>query len=230
MPDTLDLAAAITQAARTINQPKSLEETLSAIAAAAKQSIPGFDHVGISTIDRAKRVETKAVTDDLVWELDALQYGLGEGPCVDTLHGVDVVVAPRIRHDQRWPEWVAQAVPRGLRSQLAVRLYVDGEGTVGGLNLYSTSSDEVDAEAESIADLFATHASIALGHARQRDSLNEALQTRKIIGQAIGMLMERYKLDEDRAFAFLTRMSSHQNVKLRDIAQAMVTQANNELK
>ena len=78
------------------------------------------------------------------------------------------------------------------------------------------------ADAEDIASLFATHAAIALGHARDYDNLQTALATRKIIGQAIGILMERYDLDEDRAFAFLRRASSHSNVKLRDVAQELV--------
>ena len=74
--------------------------------------------------------------------LDDLQYSLGEGPCVETLRAADIVVAPHIRHDQRWPRFVPAAVEMGLRSQLAVRLYLDGEGTLGGINLYSTISDE----------------------------------------------------------------------------------------
>src|SRR5215213_11534632 len=105
---------------------------------------------------------TKAATDDLVWKLDALQYDLNEGPCVDAMHGPTVVVAPHIRAEQRWPNYVPEAVKTGLRSQLAVKLYVDDQGTLGGLNLYSTDSDEVDVEAEHMAELFAAHAAFAL--------------------------------------------------------------------
>ncbi|CAA9423524.1 MAG: hypothetical protein AVDCRST_MAG35-2142, partial [uncultured Quadrisphaera sp.] len=93
---------------------------------------------------------------------------------------------------------------------------------------YSTLSDDVDEQAEPIADLFAAHAAIALGNARERATLNEALQSRKVIGEAIGILMERYDMNEDRAFAFLVRASSHGNVKLRDIAQELVDQRNAE--
>ena len=156
------------------------------------------------------------------------QYELGEGPCVDTLRDAEVVAAPCIRHDQRWPRYVPAAVQLGLRSQLAVRLYLDDDGVLGGLNLYSTTSDEVDPEAEATAELFAAHAAIALHNARERDNLNEALRSRKVIGQALGILMERYQMDEDRAFAFLVRASSHSNIKLRDIAQELVDQRNGE--
>ena len=119
-----------------------------------------------------------------------------------------------------------RAVALGLRSQLAVRLYLDETGAMGGLNLYSTTSDDVDPDTEDVADLFATHAAIALGHAREREALNQALQSRTTIGQAIGILMERYSMNDDRAFAFLVRASSHSNLKLRDIAQELVDQAN----
>jgi GAF domain-containing protein len=221
-----DFAHAIAAAARSIHHTQSLDETLQAIAYVARDSVPGFDHVGISTVQRNGKVETRAATGHLVYELDNLQYSLNEGPCVETLRDAHVVVAPQIRHDQRWPRFVPPAVGLGLRSQLAVRLYVDKEGVLGGLNLYSTTSDDVDAEAESIAELFAVHAAIALNNAHERETLNQALESRKVIGQAIGMIMERYDMSEDRAFAFLVRASSHSNLKLRDIAQELVDQRN----
>jgi len=135
--------------------------------------------------------------------------------------GRSTVVAGRVRHEQRWPRYVPEAVKHGLRSQLAVCLYDDG-GTLGGLNLYSTSSSEIAPDAVSAAELFATHAAIALRHAQQAHQLNEALATRKTIGQAIGIVMERYRVDHDRAFQFLVRASSTSNFKLRDVAQEVV--------
>ena len=119
------------------------------------------------------------------------------------------------------------AVERGLRAQLAVGLEVDGT-SFGGLNLYSTSKSGVDSEAVSIAQLFATHAALALGWAQHDEQLNEALATRKTIGQAIGIVMERYHIDEDRAFHFLLRTSSHGNIKLREVALHVVEEANQQ--
>ncbi len=221
-----DVAKALAVAARTLNVQESLEETLSVIAEVARSSIPGFDHVGISTLDRHGKPQTQAATGQLVWDLDSVQYGLEEGPCVDSLHEASVVSAPHIRSDQRWPRYVPLAVERGLQSQLAVKLSLDDHRTIGGLNLYSTVSADVHPEAEHIAELFAAHAAIALGHARDREHLNEALHSRKVIGQALGILMERYSMNEDRAFAFLVRASSTSNIKLREIAQEIVDQAN----
>ena len=92
--------------------------------------------------------------------------------------------------------------------------------------MYSTSSDTIDPAAMHMAELFAAHASLTLGHARREEQLSTALVTRKVIGQAIGILMERHALDEDGAFAYLTRVSSHTNVKLRSVAQEIVAQRN----
>ncbi len=88
--------------------------------------------------------------------------------------------------------------------------------------LYSTSSDTIDPDAVYMAERFAAHASLALGHARREEQLSTALLTRKVIGQAIGILMERHDLDEDGAFSYLTRVSSHTNIKLRAVAQEIV--------
>src|SRR6478735_10562332 len=121
------------------------------------------------------------------------------------------------------------AVAKGLRSQIGMRLYTERE-TLGGLNMYSTSSDTIDADVLHMAELFAAHASLALGHARREEQLSTALLTRKVIGQAIGILMERHGLDEDGAFAYLTRVSSHSNVKLRTVAQEIVDLANDASK
>jgi GAF domain-containing protein len=226
MDDRQDVGHALTVAARGISRRASLEETLNAIVEVAQDALPGFDQIGISLMDRKGNVETKAATGDLVWRLDKLQYELGEGPCVETLHDRIIVEAPDVRHDQRWPRYVPRAVAEGLRAQLALKLYLDDEGTLGGLNIYSTTCEDIDPEAVHMAELFAAQAAIALGYAKERENLNEALHSRKVIGQAIGLVMERYQLTEDRAFAFLVRASSHSNIKLRDIAQTMVDKAN----
>ena len=223
-----DIGQAIAAAARSISHSQSLDQTLQAIVQVARESVPGFEQVGISTLTKDGKVETRAASGDLVHQLDKLQYDLGEGPCVETLRKVDLVSAPHLRHDQRWPRYVPAALKLGLRSQLAVRLFLDDKGTLGGLNLYSTASDDVSPEAEAVAELFAAHAAIALGNAREVQNLNEALHSRKVIGQAVGILMERYEMNEERAFAFLVRASSHANIKLRDIAQELVDQRNAE--
>ncbi len=221
--DDQEFYAALAHAARTINQARTAEATLQTIAETALISIPGVEHVGVSVLDGNGNPETKASTSELVMELDTLQYSLNEGPCVDSLiNGSTIVAAPNIRNAKRWPRYAPAAVELGLKAQLAVKLYLDGHGTVGGLNMYSTASGDIDPQAPGIADLFATHAALALGRAREVDSLHLALRTREVIGQAVGLTMQRYNLDPDGAFAFLVRSSSHSNTKVRDIALRMV--------
>jgi GAF domain-containing protein len=209
-----DIADALAQAAREINSPRDLESTLD-----------GIDHVGISIAYRDGKIETKAGTDQLVWELDALQYDLGEGPCVHAIKMEPVTVVNDLHHEQRWPYYVPRAIGYGLKAQMGVRLFVDGQ-TVGGLNLYSTDGQTIDPDLVHTAELFAAHAALALGRARREEDLNSALASRKTIGQAIGIVMERYQLDEERAFQYLVRVSQHSNIKLRDVAQEIVAQGN----
>jgi GAF domain-containing protein len=215
-------ASSLAAAARILVAQRSFEETLDAIAETARQSLPGFEHVGIALVSRSGEVETKAATDPLVLELDRAQYDVDEGPCLSALREAPVVVVPDVRHEQRWPRYLPSALKAGLRSQMAVRLFLEQEGTLGGINLYSTSRDAIDPGVEDLAASFASHAAIALHQARELANLHEALATRKLIGQAIGIVMERYQMNEDRAFAFLVRASSHSNVKLRDIAHELV--------
>jgi GAF domain-containing protein len=228
MDASAGFAQSIAAAARTINHRRSLDDTLQTIVEVARNSVPGFDQVGIATWQRKGKVETRAFTGDLVLRLDHLQYRLHEGPCSAALQGTETVSVSSLGDEQRWPQYVPEARSMGVRSQLAVRLHLDDGGTLGGINFYSTISDHVTEDAEALAQLFATHAAIALGHAQERASLNEAVQTRKVIGQAIGILMERYDISEDRAFAFLVRASSHNNIKLRAVAQHLVDHRTNK--
>ena len=212
---------ALTQAARLLHSPLSVDETLDAIVHAAQSTVPGFDHVGVSITHRDGEIETRAGTDPMVWELDSLQYQLREGPCYDAITEHEVIVVEHARHTQRWPRYMPRAADRGLRAQLAVGLYEDGD-SLGGLNLYATGSDTVDDDAVHIAELFASHAALALGRSRAERQLNEAIGSRQTIGQAIGIVMERYELDSHRAFQFLVRTSQTGNVKLRDVAIELV--------
>ena len=223
--DSDRLAATITEAAKTINSPRSLEETLDAIAHAARDTIPGFDHVGISISHQGGSIETKAGTDQLVWELDALQYELMQGPCVDAIRQGPVMVMEDIDHERRWPEYTHKASQKGLLSQMGLRLYLE-DHTLGGLNLYSTQARGLDPDALQIAELFATHAAIALERSRYEHDLNEAVASRQSIGTAVGIIMERYRITEDRAFQFLARASMTSNIKLREIADEVLASTN----
>jgi GAF domain-containing protein len=219
-----DLTAALAAAVRNIGRAETTEAKLTAIVETLAISLPEFAHIGISTVDKSGEVQTQVATTQLVWELDALQYELGEGPCLDSMRGINHVEAPHIATDERWPRYVPSAVELGLKSQMAVKLYVDDEETIGGLNMYSVTSEDIDDGAVGIAGLFATQAAVALGQSRQLDQLHEALRTRQMIGQAVGLVMAEYSLSDDAAFEFLARTSSYANIKLRDVAARIISE------
>jgi GAF domain-containing protein len=222
-----DIARALAESARAMHRPSTLDEVLDAIVHAARTSVPGIDEVSISAIHRDGRMETMAGTGPIVWEMDKLQYQLEEGPCVDTLRGkAEMTLGEDLRHREEWPRYAPSAAEGGVRAQMGLRLHTDRE-TLGGLNLYSTSSETLPDGVEDVAEPFAVHAAIALARARQLNQLNTAIGSRQLIGQAVGMVMERYQVPEDRAFQFLVRASSSSNIKLRDVAQQMVDQINN---
>jgi GAF domain-containing protein len=216
-----NMAVAVSEAARRLTTEHDLDSTLQSIVTAAAASLPGINHAGITLAHRDGRLETLAASDPLVRDLDALQHDLGEGPCVYAIEAEQVVTVNHLQHDQRWPHFVPRAVALGLKSQMGLSLHAD-EQKVGGLNLYSTETAVIEPEAQHFAELFAAHAALALGFVRRNEELHTALATRKTIGQALGILMERYGIDQDQAFAYLTRESSTTNRKLRDIAAELV--------
>jgi GAF domain-containing protein len=219
-----DVASALAEAASAIGAARTLEETLDTIAGVAQESLYGVDHVGVSMVHRDGRLETVSATDQLVWELDALQYRLQEGPCVASLQCETVVAVGPLGHETRWPRYLREAASRGVRAQAGLRLHIDGE-TLGGLNLYSTSVEALAADTVRTAQLFATHAALALTRARTEDLLNSTIASRQVIGQAVGILMERYRMTEARAFQFLARASQTSNLRIRDLAQEIVDTA-----
>ena len=217
---------ALEKIARDLGRSRSLDEVLHSIVESVREALPEIDHAGVSISYRDRRVETRAWTDDVVVQLDLLQLELDEGPCMDAID--DTISAPVVRvddarHEQRWPRFIPRAVELGLRSQLGLRLFV-GDETVGGLNLYSTSSDSISEESERLAQLFAGHAALALGWVQNRQQLTEALATRTLIGRATGIVMQRYGLDADRAFDYLVRVSQTSNTKMRDLAIKLVAE------
>ena len=206
------------EVARLLDQPHTLEEQLTSVLEAAADTIDGVDATSISVLHRDGRVETLAGTEPLVYKCDQAQYDLNEGPCLEALKGEPFQRIDDMTQEQRWPRYAKVAAAEGVRSQMAVELYAD-ERSIGGLNLYSRHSRAFDEDTRHTAWLFATHAALAMGRTRQAQQLNEALVTRKLIGQAIGILMHRFELDEDRAFEFLVRASRNSNRKLRDVAR-----------
>jgi hypothetical protein len=219
-PDT-----ALASAARLADmlKPGDLDATLSQITAAAVALIPDAAMASI-TVRHGDRLETVDATDRGVFSLDAAQYTLREGPCYDAATDAVHVTAPDLASDPRFPDYGARAVEAGINAQAAFRLFERSGGVQGALNLYSAKPGAF-ADLGDTAVLFRSQAAVAIAYAHEVSSLNEALETRTTIGQAMGIVMERYHLNDERAFAFLTRLSQHRNVKLRRVAEEIVAEA-----
>ena len=178
-------------------------------------------YAGLTVFRAGGTFETLAPTDPLVTEADQLQYQLAEGPCVEAAWEDTTFVSNDLANDPRYPTWGPKAVAMGFRSLLAARLSIN-ENTIGALNLYSTEVREYSADDRDTAVIFASHAAATLMTVRERENLKEAVEGRTLIGQAQGILMERFDLDAKRAFAVLRRFSQTQNVKLRRVAELVV--------
>ena len=214
------LAEAMAEAARALNVLETLEEVLDRLARAACTAIPRVDFAGVS-IARRTGIETMAATDAIVEEADRLQYQFGEGPCLDAMAGQKLAVVRDMRADQRWPRFAPRAVELGVLSQMGIEIFRQGS-TVGGLNLYATKPGAFDDSTEHAAVIFAAHAAIALDKTMTVTGLTEALRSRQLIGEAVGILMHRHTIDEHAAFRYLVRVSQNSNVRLREIAQTLV--------
>lgn len=200
--------------------PAGLDQTLANITAAAVEVLPEVQMASITVQHADGRLDTVAPTDDMLLEVDHAQYDLREGPCYEAATETVHLSSPHLAADPRFPRYAEVALAHGIRAQAGVRLF-DARGAHGALNLYSTEVGSFE-DLDALAQLLAHQAAIALEYARHVDNLQQAIETRQMIGQAVGMVMERYHLPEARAFAVLTRLSQEANVKLRDIAQGIV--------
>ncbi|WP_427175246.1 GAF and ANTAR domain-containing protein [Arthrobacter sp. 92] len=215
---TGELATRLGDLARELQHEDDLETVLSGIVEAAVQLIPGAAEASISLVTGRKEIESKVASGDLPRRVDALQSSTGQGPCLDAAYEDRNVRVPDLSTETRWPAFCSGAVELGARSMLAIQLFVEGD-RLGALSLFGARPDAFDLESEQIGLLVAAHAAVAFADSQKISQLNEALITRQLIGQAEGILMERYKITAQQAFLVLTRASSSSNTKLRDVAE-----------
>ena len=214
-----ELADVMAEVALTLHEPESVDDVLGRLVRVARDAIPA-EFVGVS-IASPKGIHTAAASDPLVTKLDQVQYELSEGPCLDAMRHHTATPVADLRTDNRWPRFGPRAVAAGVISQMGIEIFRQ-RSTVGGLNLYASRPNAFDDDTRHATALFARHAGLALEKSLTITNLTEALQTRQIIGQAIGIVMQRYTLDEAQAFKHLVRISQTTNIKLRDVARSVV--------
>jgi GAF domain-containing protein len=212
-----DLTQAIAEATRSFFAPSSLDETLRGVTESARSLIPAVDCADILVVAGPKKYQSHAATSELPVRLDAIQERLDEGPCIDAARSELFVRCNDFRSDSRWPRFGPEAVGAGVLSSLSFRLY-----TIGALNLFALTSDAFSDEDEELGRVLATHAAVALYAANKTEQFKSGLASRDIIGQAKGMLMERYGIDAVQAFDLISRLSQTQNVPVAALAAELV--------
>jgi GAF domain-containing protein len=207
--------------ARAAASPRSVDEVLSDVTETAKELIPGVDTAGVLLVGRNGKYESLAGTSELPHTLDDLQMKFDEGPCVQAAIDDLIVRTDDFRTEKRWPKYSPAVVELGVLSGLSVKLYT-ADRTAGALNMFSFEANSFDGEDETIATVLAAHAAAAILASRQGEQLQSALTTRDRIGQAKGIIMERYNVDDVAAFEMLRRLSQDSNVRLADVAQRVI--------
>nr|WP_238354881.1 GAF and ANTAR domain-containing protein [Kribbella sandramycini] len=200
-----------------------IEETVDVVVGFALQAL-NCSYAGLTVWASGSRPEIAAVTAPVVAEVFELQLGTETGPLVTTMHDRETVLIRDTESDHRWPEWAAKVSALGVRSVLDVPLLFGARHatTTGVLGLYSPEPDAFGPDDEAVAHILARHATVAIATTRHEANLAQAVDARKLVGQAMGILMERFDIDGDRAFAVLRRYSQDTNTKLRDVAQQLI--------
>jgi hypothetical protein len=207
--------------ARSTAAPSTLAQILDGVTAAAVELIPGADLAGVLLVKKGGDFESLADTDSLVAQLDRLQHDFGEGPCAEAALQHTIVRSDDLRSESRWPRYAPAAVELGVLGGLSFKLYT-ADRTAGALNLFSRQANVWDADAETTGAVLAAHAATAILAQRQGEQMQAALLTRDRIGQAKGIIMRSYGVDDVRAFEMLRRISQESQTKLAEIAQRVI--------
>ncbi|WP_112238331.1 GAF and ANTAR domain-containing protein [Kribbella monticola] len=222
-PAAADIAETFARLALELHDADGVEETIDAVVQFALQAL-SCSYAGVALNTRGAKPQVAAVTDPVVADVYDLQLNSSIGPLVTSLRERRTVLIRDTGADDRWPEWAAKVAGLGVRSVLDVPLLTGNDMTraVGVLGLYSPFPDAFSEDDEAIAHILARHAAVAVASARHDETMTSAVDARKLVGQAMGILMERFDVDSDRAFAILRRYSQDNNVKLRDVAQQLI--------
>lgn len=215
------LAAERLSTLSTSVNPGDVTDSLDRVCATAVLTIQGAELAGISQAAPGMLFASLAASDQLAGTIDRLQCNAGEGPSIAAMADHQIIRIADLASDQRWPAFAIQAMRYGIRSLLAVRVTVGKRGW-GVLSLYSTNPAAFRPQDEVAGLLLATFAAVAVADAQQQEHLRAGLVSRDLIGQAKGVLMERYHIDERKAFALLVRLSQDNNRRLIDIADRVV--------
>ena len=228
--DDEDLTGSLTALAGLSTARLTLEDLLTKVASFAVQAIPGADGAGLTLIE-AGRSDTIVKSEPFVREIDDIQYGIGEGPCISAAATGQTMRSGSLSGDPRWIRFGPRAARLGVHSVLSLPLLVD-ERVVGAMNVYARRKDAFDDRAEHIGQLFAQPAAIAVQNAqilaqtqRLAANLQAALTNRAVIDQAIGIIISRTGSTPEEAFNRIRILSRNNHIKVAAVATSIVDEA-----
>jgi transcriptional regulator with GAF, ATPase, and Fis domain len=219
-----DPSTVFTGLAEIIYQGSDLAEVYAAICIAATLIVPGCDHASLLA-RRNDHYVTVGASDDVAQRIDDLERRAGDGPCVDAIEEETPQIETDLTTPNDWPKLAARLVAETpVRGAMGFRLLVDKRKT-GALNLYSDTPNVFDTESAGRAAVLASFASVAINAIASGEdaaTLLRGLLSNREIGKAVGMLMLLNGISEEEAFDMLRRNSQELNIKLADVARAVV--------
>jgi GAF domain-containing protein len=199
---------------------EKVDRAVHTLARAIKEAIPGTVGAGVSLMDSQGHRTSAGFTDRIVERVDALQYELGQGPCLTAWAAEETVLVEDVRADPRWPDWSAAVEALPVRSVVSSAL-VSGRECIGALKVYAALPFVYDSGTGQLLELFAAPAATLLSHIqasevphRMSAGLQAALHSRDAVNRACGILMERHGLSYEQALQQLMRQA-------RDTAQTL---------
>jgi GAF domain-containing protein len=225
-----DLRSSLTALSNLSPGQLSLEEMLTRVATYAVRAIPGADGAGLTLLENG-RSDTIVATDPFVTEVDAIQYGLGEGPCISAAAEGQTMRSGSLGSEPRWPTFGPHVDKLGVHSVLSLPL-VTPDGVFGAMNVYAHDREVFDDQAAAIGEMFAVPAAIAVQNAQVLDvarrlaaRLQAALSSREIVDQALGVLRSTHGWTVGEAFEHLRAMGRERRVDVANVAKAVVDDA-----
>ena len=222
-----DLTDALQRLGAMSLRDQSMESVLQAVVDLATEVLPGAPETSITVLVDG-RPHTTSATGSLAVDLDERQYGLGYGPCLHSASTGEFVEIVDTATESRWVEYCREAARLGNGSSFSVPFPVQ-DRVSGALNVYARRPHAFDDAARSAASRFAPYAAVAVANMHDYQSardmaanLQVALESRAVIDQAKGILMERHKMTADKAFQAMAEVSMRRNQKLRDVAWQLV--------
>lgn len=223
-----ELSGAIGRIRRLLLTEEKVDAAVQRLAMAIKDSVPGTIGAGVSVLDSQGRRTSHGATDRVVEETDALQYELGEGPCLTAWAAEESILVEDVRTDDRWPRWSAAVQGLPIRSVVSAALVADKE-SVGALKVYAALPFAYTPATVRLLEQFAAPAATLLSHIQASelpqhisDDLHAALESRDMVNRACGILMQRHGVGHERALEELMRRARRRRMSLAEASRQVI--------